>query len=974
MLALLTPAGSPHDTVVTMLRLQGPAHGGDFRGMQDPGYLPAPDVGGPSALEGFAYQAQAALRAVMEMLSGGGVLHVTCEHFEDVLVARAAGTVPGGVALWDFQQIKSRERHGTWTLSGVLKSKALASLLRTHRVLKEHKGLTYVLTVGVEGPLSSDTDVRAVARGQGGDTAKRLQKIAEHLDTDPAETAEFLKLVRIKELPERYELERRNRDALFDLAPHLRVGEAEALHADLLNRVALAMRGRLGPRWQALVTQLDVPEPVMRKRLTPHKLRDVALRLTRPDLTDYVLASRRAAQTHPYPEAEWAGMPPLSSVYVPQRLRRVTSESGYPSGGLADQSAGDAADASALLGRAPVCLVLAGPGGGKSSLLRAVQADSAERWLAREDEGPLGVTVPATALIGSPLPEALASAATSQLAPFALQQTLSDKLFLSRPAPGVCWLVLVDGLDEITDRDERQNLLRTLTNFAAEPDPLYRFVVATRPLPEKNLAILGHGVPRYQLVPFSRSELSSAAHRILDGLGVPDSRDAARRFVHVLDDAYLTDFTRTPLMATMLCQLYAADPGQSLPDTRGALYTRFTNLLHRRMSGRDQSGVRSQAEATMARFGPATLSRAHDLLDQLPDTIDSLASGCHSGSEASWISALAAFDSARCPRTVPEDDWNGFLASALGRSGLLTRSGDGITFLHQTLQEYCAARHIARNASSHAAELDRLLEPWKEDRGTNPWGAPLDTASYIGFLIDPGTVPPTDPAASLRALAVPDNIRGCLLIATQLSLGTLLANKWKPLLRAAAQAMATASADPDNEATARVWAASVLAELDLQEGTTALETLADDPLLDEEFNEDPHSPGFSDRLLAARSLLELHPQRGKDACHRLVRDSYLDDSVRVRAAEVLLAVGDERACPALEYLAGADIHFDDRLHAAKRLATLDLEAAVRALHTLIEDYWGDPDWLDWCKTAARALTDLGDQRGRLIIGELSADL
>ncbi|MEV7871384.1 hypothetical protein AB0P17_35990 [Streptomyces sp. NPDC088124] len=427
-------------------------------------------------------------------------------------------------------------------------------------------------------------------------------------------------------------------------------------------------------------------------------------------------------------------------------------------------------------------------------------------------------------------------------------------------------------------------------------------------------------------------------------------------------------------MATMLCQLYAADPKQSLPATRGALYAKFTGLLHRRMSSRDQSGIRNQAEATMARFGPAALSRAHDLIDQLPDTIDSLAFNHHSGSETSWLNALAALDSARRPRAVPEDDWNGFLASVLGRSGLLTRSGDGFTFLHQTLQEYCAARHIARIPSSHAYELDRLLGLWKEDGGTNPWGAPLDAASYIGFLIDPGTASPTDPFSSLRALAVPGNIRGCLLIATQLSLGTLLADQWKPLVQAAVQAMATASADPGNDATSRVWAAIVLAELNLDEGTTALETLADDRLLDGEFNEDPHSPDFSDRLLAARALLELHLQRGKDACHRLVHDSYLYDSVRVRAADVLLAAGDERACSAFTYLAEADILFDDRLDAATRLTTLDPEAAVRALHQLIGHYRGDPDWLDWCKDAAKILTNLGDPRGQQIISELCAEL
>ncbi|WP_328688028.1 hypothetical protein OHA74_53590 [Streptomyces phaeochromogenes] len=89
---------------------------------------------------------------------------------------------------------------------------------------------------------------------------------------------------------------------------------------------------------------------------------------------------------------------------------------------------------------------------------------------------------------------------------------------------------------------------------------------------------------------------------------------------------------------------------------------------------------------------------------------------------------------------------------------------------------------------------------------------------------------------------------------------------------------------------------------------------------------------------------------------------------------MLLIVGDDRACRALEYLAEADIHFDNRLDAASRLATLDREAAMSALHKLIDGYRGDPHWLDWCVAVAQALPELGDQRGQQIIDELSADL
>jgi hypothetical protein len=76
---------------------------------------------------------------------------------------------------------------------------------------------------------------------------------------------------------------------------------------------AARVAGAVGP---ASGAQPDVPETVERKRLTPRKFRDVALRLTRPQLADYVRASRLAAQTHPDPEAGQAGVPSLSSVHV----------------------------------------------------------------------------------------------------------------------------------------------------------------------------------------------------------------------------------------------------------------------------------------------------------------------------------------------------------------------------------------------------------------------------------------------------------------------------------------------------------------------------------------------------------------------------------------------------------------------------------------------------------------------------------
>lgn len=66
-------------------------------------------------------------------------------------------------------------------------------------------------------------------------------------------------------------------------------------------------------------------------------------------------------------------------------------------------------------------------------------------------------------------------------------------LFDRHPLPKTPWLIIVDGLDEISNRDARTDLLHTVAAAAATHPSLYRFTVLTRPLPE--LDTLGPGTP-----------------------------------------------------------------------------------------------------------------------------------------------------------------------------------------------------------------------------------------------------------------------------------------------------------------------------------------------------------------------------------------------------------------------------------------------------------------------------------------------
>lgn len=125
------------------------------------------------------------------------------------------------------------------------------------------------------------------------------------------------------------------------------------------------------------------------------------------------------------------------------------------------------------------------------------------------------VTVHATALTGRPLTEELAKAATAELGEFGLLDGLPATFFRDPPDRDLLWLVLVDGLDEITNSQARKRVLRALAAVHADDHGAqYRFVVTTRPLPDEELADLGENVPRYELLPFIPNDVLRSADRI----------------------------------------------------------------------------------------------------------------------------------------------------------------------------------------------------------------------------------------------------------------------------------------------------------------------------------------------------------------------------------------------------------------------------------------------------------------------------
>lgn len=946
----------------------------DKGGRVDPRHIPAPDNTGTETEKRFAFQAHVAVRYAIEMLGGYPVDNVTCEHIEDVVVARTVGTPHGGsTTLWDFQQVKSREHDKPWTLLQIGDSKALRSLLRTDRVLRqafsEGSDLNYRLTVAIEGKLAAgEPSFRDIARS-GGKRESRIRaglgSKLEDLDADPGELSDFLSRVHIDELPLRGELERDNRDALAGLSEHLTVAEIRHLHQTLFDLVRSAMLEQLCPQWQLFVTQPDPAEVILRKRLTRQTLATIALRLQRPELLYFLQASRRADYQHPYGLLETSFPTRLSDVRVPQRISIAASSDTLPD---------------TCLGQDALCMLTAGPGGGKTSLLRTIQARSAAQWLAGIETQPLALTVNAAALTPPrPLGAALASAANETLSLLGLGRTLGEEFFRTAPRPGTTWLVLIDGMDEITDPELRREVLEWIVQCADRSPAVHSFVVAGRPISDAERKLLG-AVPEYRLDQFSTEDLHSAVQGWFRQLGIPRPDTSTDAFIAALSSAGMSKLARTPLMTSLLCQVYSMNPDGVIPDSRIALYSSFADLLHERMHNRGPSGFRTQSEHLTQRFGPAVAKHAESLLSELLDLIGQMAAADESRpvdpliyihpakpeylpdhSIEAWITLISRSPAGERPPGITRKVWTDFIVSALTRCGLLVREGDRLEFAHKTVQEYCAARWAMRTPHAYEQELDRTLQRWIHNGGPNPWGAPLETASYISFLIEADRSVLRDIAhRKLYDSVTRESLPCCLLVAIINRFGSLEPESWQPVIDQAIRST-TAVVEVDEDPATRVWAATILAELDEAPGLAALESLAKETTLDHGFNEDPHTPDFSDRLQAARTLMQFDTRRGADALMQLVLDDEdLDELVRVRAAEILFENSDERAEAALGMLAEDSPWYYSRFAAIKLYSKIDRHTAAEYLNRLIEDWrYDDPES---CQDYAYLLVQWGDPR------------
>jgi GTP pyrophosphokinase len=525
-------------------------------------------------------------------------------------------------------------------------------------------------------------------------------------------------------------------------------------------------------------------------------------RFAGPRLREYIRLAVRSARRHPYPDSLIGKEPPpLSDVYVHQLTK--TGGTPDPDDGFRNTRT---VPADRIFAGHEANLLVGSPGSGKTSLLHTAVTTALDNR-SETSTAAVPIHLDATRLVSDrPMAEILTAAVTSNLTQFGAREEWPADFFRRPPVRDGRWLILVDGLDEIIDARRRDAVCRRLEELDRDPDNPYRFVIATRPLPD----LISQGSPWrpavYELLPFDQAQLETFATRWFAGLGLPGPPQQSRQFVAAADRSGLGDLAFNPLMAMMLCQVYAKSPGSPLPVNRNALYSRFTDLLVQQQYADADRGVRDQIIRALKPFGHRAESAGEDLVSLIPDLIYRLASDRRGSPRLSAIAALTEWTNHLRPPQVDVPRWQSLLRAALSRSGLLMDKADDFEFLHLTIQEYLAARHVAMDADRTAAAYAGLFAPASGDA---PAPLSLWQQSYTRFLIAIWQ-DRIELAEPLRRLAAQGGLAGGQLIAALIVDGLAVDNEARSVSFTRLSAIVTADGTAQGDRTAALDALAVL--------------------------------------------------------------------------------------------------------------------------------------------------------------------
>ena len=263
-------------------------------------------------------------------------------------------------------------------------------------------------------------------------------------------------------------------------------------------------------------------------------------------------------------------------------------------------------------------------------------------------------------------------------------------------------LILLDGLDEVPDANQRRLQVKQAVQGFVEDFPRCRFLVTSRTYAYQRQEWKLDGFSEAVLSPFTAEQIERFVDRWYANLAAVrrmDPEDAKGRAV-VLKTAIernprLAELAARPLLLTLMASLHAWRGG-SLPEKREELYADAVDLLIDQWEGSkvvlDASGVPLVRQESLAEY--LKVDRA-----VIRKSLNRLAFEAHR--DQPQLTGTADIFQDKLVGTLIEVSRNPDLKPVRlveyihNRAGLLAARGQGVfTFPHRTFQEYMAACHL----------------------------------------------------------------------------------------------------------------------------------------------------------------------------------------------------------------------------------------------------------------------------------------
>nr|WP_202425661.1 NACHT domain-containing protein [Streptomyces sp. HUCO-GS316] len=492
---------------------------------------------------------------------------------------------------------------------------------------------------------------------------------------------------------------------------------------------------------------------------------------------------------------------PLDAAYLSlQALGPAEDDHATGPGGLQIAAAATARPAEQALAERDRVLLRGVAGSGKTTLVQWLAVTSARGE--RGDRIPF--VLPLRSLVrrpdGLPAPDAFLAAVR---VPFHASQPdgWADRVLGARRG-----LLLVDGIDEIPERDREQT--RRWLRDLLDVYPGNRWLVTSRPSAVREDWLAPDGFAELALTPMGRSDVGAfiARWHAAARTGAPEADlDRLAGYEHGLLDAVQTkpDLGRlatNPLMCGLICALHRDRRGY-LPDGRQELYdAALSMLLARRDEERDMF-PRGGGEGVQLTELPQI-----QLLQRLAYW---LIRNNQSEMDRERAERIVADVLPSLPAAAAQGDARKILRYLLVRSGLLREPSAGtVEFVHRTFQDYLGAKAAVEDGDFGLLVRGAVDEQWSDVvRMAVAHARPRERAELL-----------TDLTGSARHLDGPAATRVRLLALASLEHATQL----DPAVRAAVERNAATLIPPRTTEEARALASAGPLALELLPGPEGL--------------------------------------------------------------------------------------------------------------------------------------------------------